>query len=60
MDMQRKYTGRRPKGCEGRVMTVAPPSPYEGVGNALRATFRPVRNDLPDDMLDLLARLDMH
>jgi hypothetical protein len=40
-------------------MTVGLPLPYEGVGNALRATFRPSRNDLPLDMLELLAKLDL-
>ncbi|MEK6724247.1 MAG: hypothetical protein ACOY4N_05095 [Pseudomonadota bacterium] len=40
-------------------MTVALPLPYEGVGNALRSTYAPPRDGLPDDMTALLARLDV-
>ena len=43
-----------------RVLTINLPQPYEGVGNALRSTFHAKRDALPDDMLDLLARLDRH
>lgn len=43
-----------------RYMTVGLPQPYEGVGNALRSTFRAGRDSLPDDMLDLLEKLDRH
>ncbi|MES2172797.1 MAG: hypothetical protein V4523_02505 [Pseudomonadota bacterium] len=41
-------------------MTVALPEPYEGVGNALRATYAPGRDGVPDDMMALLAKLDRH
>ena len=34
----------------------APPC-HEGVGNALRAAFAPPPKNLPDDFLDLLARI---
>ncbi len=40
------------------VMTVGLPQPYEGVGNALRATFTARNNKIPDDMMDLLRKLD--
>ena len=42
------------------VMTVGLPQPYEGVGNALRATFAARRDNVPDDMMDLLRKLDCH
>jgi hypothetical protein len=62
METQRKQMERtvRPEDGAGRFTTVNLPLPHEGVGNALRATFRPRRDDMPDDMLQLLARLDMH
>ncbi|MGW8204000.1 MULTISPECIES: hypothetical protein [Sphingomonadaceae] len=41
-------------------MTVDVPEPYEGVGNALRATYAPGRDGVPDDMMALLAKLDRH
>lgn len=44
----------------GRFTTVALPLPHEGIGKALRASFRPTQADLPNDMLDLLALLDRH
>lgn len=63
MEMQRKAFGRSaslPDGSLRRVMTISMPQPYEGVGNALRSTFRAKRDAVPDDMLDLLAKLDRH
>lgn len=57
----RKHAGLAAKGREGGdhpVLTVALPLAYDGVGNALRRSFRTSRNDLPDDMLSLLAKLD--
>ncbi len=62
MEMQRKSSGRSApgrQGDKGRVVTVALPLPYEGVGNALRSTYAPPRDGLPDDMTALLARLDV-
>jgi hypothetical protein len=61
MEMQRKAFGQLALGQDGaprRILTVNLPQPYEGVGNALRSTFRPRRDAVPDDMLDLLAKLD--
>jgi hypothetical protein len=61
MQMQRKSSGRSAPGRDGgdgRIVTVALPLPYEGVGNALRSTFGLSRDALPDDMAALLARLD--
>ena len=63
MEMQHKHIGRSAKVREGairRVLTIGTPQPYEGVGNALRSTFRAGRETVPDDMLDLLAKLDRH
>jgi len=63
MDIQHKVFGRSAPGREsgnGRVVTVAMPEPYEGVGNALRATYAPGRDGVPDDMMALLAKLDRH
>lgn len=63
MDMQRKSSSRSAPGRDGnaaRFVTVALPLPYEGVGNALRATFAPPRESVPDDMLALLGKLDSH
>jgi hypothetical protein len=62
MEMQRKPFGRTASGRDGgsRVMTVRVPAPYEGVGNALRSTYAPGRDSLPDDMMLLLAKLDRH
>jgi len=62
-DIQHKVFGRSALGREsgsGRVVTVALPEPYEGVGNALRATYAPGRDGVPDDMMALLAKLDRH
>lgn len=61
MEMQRKPFGRTAAGQhgeKGHVVTIAPPPPYEGVGNALRSTYAPQRDALPDDMMQLLAKLD--
>jgi hypothetical protein len=61
MDMQRKLGGQSAPGGDGgarRVVTVDLPLPYEGIGNALRASYRPIRSDLPSEMLDLLKQLD--
>ncbi|WP_192665710.1 hypothetical protein [Sphingobium sp. OAE613] len=63
MEMQRKPLSRSAKVQDGairRVLTIGMPQPYEGVGNALRSTFRAGRDSVPDDMLDLLAKLDRH
>jgi hypothetical protein len=63
MDIQRKAFGRSAPGREGgnaRVVTVAMPEPYEGVGNALRSTYAPGRDAVPSDMMALLAKLDRH
>jgi hypothetical protein len=61
MEMHRKPLGRIAAGQLGdksHVVTIAPPPPYEGVGNALRSTYAPQRDALPDDMMHLLAKLD--
>nr|WP_240334216.1 hypothetical protein [Sphingobium estronivorans] len=61
--MQRKPLGRSAKIQEGairRVLTIGVPQPYEGIGNALRSTFRAGRESVPDDMLELLAKLERH
>jgi hypothetical protein len=61
MEMQRKSASRSPNGRDvshRRILNVGLPQPYEGVGNALRSTFRAGRDSLPDDMLDLLNKLD--
>ena len=63
MEMQRKPFGRSARIQEGairRVLNVGVPQPYEGVGNALRSTFRASSGTVPEDMLDLLAKLDQH
>lgn len=41
-------------------MTVGVPTPGDGIGRALRSAYRPKANDLPDDMLALLEKLDRH
>lgn len=61
MDMQRKSDGRSAMGRDGAIgqlVTVSLPLPYEGIGNALRASYRPLRSDLPTDMIALLGKLD--
>lgn len=61
--MQRKPLGRSEQIRESamrRVLNIGVPQPYEGIGNALRSTFRAGRDTVPDDMLDLLAKLDRH
>ncbi len=63
MDMQRKSFSRSAPGQDGnaaRFVTVGLPLPYEGVGNALRSTFAPPRESVPDDMMALLGKLDGH
>lgn len=63
MEMQRKPFGRSANGHDSgnaRIVNVALPKPYEGVGNALRSTFSPGRDALPDDMMALLSKLDTH
>ncbi len=63
MDIQRKAYGRSAPGRDGggsRIVTVVLPEPYEGVGNALRSTYAPGRDGVPDDMMALLAKLDRH
>lgn len=59
--MQRKIGSRTAQAREvshHRVLTVGMPQPYEGIGNALRSTFRARRDCLPDDMMELLDKLD--
>ncbi len=61
MEMQRKIFGQGAIARDGgnaRMVTVALPTPYEGVGNALRSTYAPGRETLPEDMAALLAKLD--
>lgn len=61
--MQRKLVGQSAMARDGersRIVTIGVPTPYEGVGNALRSTFSAKRDGLPDDMLSLLAKLDRH
>ncbi len=57
--MSRKHlsqsAGGRDRG-QGHFVTVGLPTPYEGVGRALRKSFAP-RESLPDDMMRLLAKL---
>lgn len=63
MEMQRKPFGRSANGRDtgnARIVNIALPNPYEGVGNALRSTFAPGRDALPDDMIALLSKLDAH
>ena len=63
MEMQRKSVGRSAEERESgarRLLTVGLPQPYEGIGNALRSTFRARGDGIPDDMLDLLDKLDRH
>jgi hypothetical protein len=63
MDFPRKASGQSATGRDGgggRVVTVALPKPYEGVGNALRATYVPGDDGTPSDMMALLAKLDRH
>lgn len=42
------------------LMSIEVPPRHQGVGNALRATFRPARDGVPDDMMALLNTLDLH
>lgn len=63
MEMQRKPFSRSARVHDGairRVLNIGVPQPYEGIGNALRSTFRAGGGTVPDDMLDLLAKLDEH
>ena len=62
MEMQRKPLGQTAAGRDTRhrLVSVSVPAPYDGVGNALRSTYSPGRDKLPDDMMDLLAKLDLH
>ena len=63
MEIQRKWVGRSADGRDDthrRPLTIGLPQPYEGIGNALRSTFRAGRDSLPGDMLDLLEQLDRH
>lgn len=63
MEMQRKSligSGTGKDGSRRAVVTVGLPQPHEGIGNALRATFRARRESLPDDMMELLNKLDRH
>jgi hypothetical protein len=60
MEMQRKSMGRSVRDGSRRFLTVSLPQPHEGVGNALRSSFRASRDSLPDDMMDLLNKLDHH
>ncbi|MCI4590161.1 hypothetical protein MOK15_08640 [Sphingobium sp. BYY-5] len=59
--MQRKSLDRAVLGRDGergRIVTVGLPLPYEGVGNALRSTYAPPCDAVPDDMMALLTKLD--
>lgn len=61
MDTYRKYNGLWTGNCYGkadRFMNVGLPLPHEGVGKALRSIFQPSRQGTPQDMLDLLRKLD--
>lgn len=63
MELESKYRparAGREDATAGRYTTVTLPLPYDGVGKALRASFAPVRTDLPSDMLGLLDKLDRH
>ena len=63
MEMQRKSfkaASQGPGGSRRAVVTVGLPQPHEGIGNALRSTFRARRDSLPDDMMELLKKLDRH
>lgn len=63
MEMQRKSVSRSGNGrktTDRKFLTVGVPQPYEGIGNALQATFRAKRDSLPSDMMDLLKKLDRH
>lgn len=63
MEMQRKYLSQAAKGSDKRrpgVLNVTPPAPHEGIGRALRSTFRAGQEKLPDDMMDLLRKLGRH
>jgi hypothetical protein len=63
MEMQRKTmsrSGNMRASADRSFLTVGVPQPYEGIGNALRSTFRAGRDSLPSDMLDLLDKLDRH
>ncbi|WP_256869085.1 hypothetical protein [Sphingobium lactosutens] len=59
--MQPKSFGRSAPGRgsdRARIVTVGLPTPYEGVGDALRSTYRPPQESIPDDMMALLMQLD--
>ncbi|HKY82028.1 MAG TPA: hypothetical protein VJM09_11230 [Sphingobium sp.] len=61
--MQRKSFSRSAQKRDDpheRFLTIGLPQPHEGVGNALRMTFRASRDTLPDDMMQLLDQLDRH
>lgn len=63
MEMQRKSIGRSAQtrgGGGSHVITVALPLSHDGVGKALRSSFATQRDAVPDDMLQLLAKLDRH
>lgn len=63
MDVQHKAMRQmrsERESATGHVVTVAIPEPYEGIGNALRATYAPGRDGVPDDMMALLAKLELH
>lgn len=59
--MKRKYGGQPRIAGERsgqRLLTVGAPLRYDGVGNALRNSFRAGCGTVPADMLDLLSKLD--
>lgn len=63
MESQRKPFGRSATVGDGSgtpVLNIGLPKPYEGVGNALRATYVPGDDGTPSDMIALLAKLDRH
>jgi hypothetical protein len=46
--------GPSPQGAQ----SIAKPTRHEGIGNALRSAFDASNWGLPDDMLEMLAKLD--
>ncbi|MGE4322254.1 MAG: hypothetical protein AB7E60_04415 [Sphingobium sp.] len=64
--MSPKHAGRwsgtfrdRPDGGRrDRFLTIGLPLPHDGVGKALRAIFPAARQDMPQDMMELLMKLD--
>ena len=57
MEMAANTQTSRKVGSGSHPETVAPPSPLEGVGGALRAVFGRATNDLPPEFRTLLDKL---